>query len=402
MAIPTAPTNVWAQTGDNVAYLSWSLVATATSYQVQRSVDGVTFSNLGISVLPNYTDSSSQNNVAVDSTNLIVGFRYMITSLGTSTQADWTALGVPSSVAPSYGVTFVATATGSGTGSGQVQEYGNTYFYQVAALNGSGTGPYTSINPVGNTLSATPLPTGVTSLGSLRVQAQELSDMVNSQFVTLPEWNKYITQSYKELYDLLIAAYGNDYYVKTPYTYTTTGQIDPNYNAQVFPLPPDFYKLLLCEVALNPGDPNSWVTLRQYERTQQNLWNFPNVYTFYGITNLRYRLTGTQLQIVPIASAGQTIRIWYAPRPARLVSDTDLIDGISGWEQYILIDAAIKALQKEESDVSAFMGEKALLTARLEAMSQNRNEGEAQRVSDSRMRNFAWSDDGTMSGAGYW
>jgi hypothetical protein len=41
--------------------------------------------------------------------------------LGTTTAADWTALGVPAGVSPAVGVTFIAKATGAGTGSGQVQ-----------------------------------------------------------------------------------------------------------------------------------------------------------------------------------------------------------------------------------------------------------------------------------------
>lgn len=402
MPVPSAPQNVWCQAGDNLSYLSWDLLSGATSYKIQRSTDGVTFNDLGTSSYNNYTDSTPSDSVGISGTNLVVGNRYIITSLGNSTQANWTSVGIPSSLAPAVGVIFTATATGAGSGTGEVQPYGNLYYYQVAGVNGSGTGAYTALDPTGKALACIPVGPGLATLGVIRAQAQERADMVNSQFVTLPEWNKYITQSYKELYDLLIAAYGNDYYVKTPYTYTTGNTIDPNYNAQVYPLPPDFYKLLLCEVALNPGDPNSWVTLRQYERIQQNLWNYPNVYTFYGITNLRYRLTGTNIQIVPIASAGQTIRIWYAQRPQTLVSDSDILDGISGWEEYIIVDAAAKALQKEESDNTELLGEKMALKVRLEAMANNRNEGEPQRVSDSRMRNFAWSDDGTMSGAGYW
>lgn len=52
---------------------------------------------------------------------LSVGSLYVITLLGTSTAADWIALGVPRGVTPAIGVAFVALATGAGTGSGAVQ-----------------------------------------------------------------------------------------------------------------------------------------------------------------------------------------------------------------------------------------------------------------------------------------
>ena len=212
-----------------------------------------------------------------------------------------------------------------------------------------------------------------------------------------------ISQSYKELYDILIQKFGNDYYIQIPYTFITTGAVDPVTQAQTFPLPKDFYKLMRCEVALNPNDSNSWVTLRQFQAIQANLWNYPNVYTFYGITNLRYRLWGTNLQIVPIASAGQTIRIWYSPRPNQLINDTDTLDAISGYEEYIVADCCIKALAKTEEDASIFMMQKQALLKRIEEAAENRNVGESQTVSDSRTRNFAWADDsGQFGGGGMW
>lgn len=403
MAVPAAPANVFVQSGDQYTYLSWDILSGATSYKIQRAFNGVDYSDLGTSNFNNFTDNSIGSNITIASGNLAATYKYQITVLGTSTAADWLAIGVPASVAPAVGVVFTATATGAGAGTGAVQNYGNQYYYRVAGVNISGTGAYTNMDPTGAMLLVSPAPSGLTTLAALRLNAQEEADLVNSQFLTLPEWNRLLTLAYKELYDLLIAAYGNDYYIKTPFTYTTTGTVDPNYNAQVYPLPQDFYKLILCDVALNPGDPNSWVTLKQYERIQQNLWNFPNVYTFYGITNLRYRLTGTQLQIVPIASANQTIRIWYAPRPAKLVADTDVIDGISGWERYIIVDAAMKALNKQEqTDITELMNEKMALKSRLEIMANNRNIAEPQKVSDSRMRNFAWGSEGDFGGGGMW
>lgn len=58
--------------------------------------------------------------VAIDASDalLTVGHAYVITALGTSTTADWHAVGVPSDITPAVGVTFVATATGHGTGNG--------------------------------------------------------------------------------------------------------------------------------------------------------------------------------------------------------------------------------------------------------------------------------------------
>lgn len=271
------------------------------------------------------------------------------------------------------------------------------YYYTVQSSNGTNSSPATAAQ-IGQSL----LP-GETCVSNLVLEAKQRIDRVYANNITDQEWISMLSQSYKWLYNLIVESYGNDYFIAPPYTWTTSGVIDPVYQAQVFLLPPDFYKLMRCEVALNPSDANSWITLREFQAIQANLWNYPNVYTFYGITNLRYRLWGKYLQIVPISQAGQTIRIWYTPRPSQLVNMTDVIDGFSAWEELLVVDTCIKGLAKTEEDVSVFAAQKMELVKDVVDAAANRNVGEPEKVSDSRTRNFAWSDDdGSMGGGGMW
>lgn len=265
---------------------------------------------------------------------------------------------------------------------------GTVYYYRVQAGNGTSSSQPTA------SLAAQALNPGETTVGNLKLEILQRINKENSPFYTDQEMNSMISQSYKELWDILAQKFGDDYFVATPYTYTT-GQ-----NVQLYPLPVDFKALLGVEVSLNPTDPNSWITLKRFEFIQRNLWNFPNVYTFYGITNLRYRINGNNLMLVPITQAGQTLRIWYVPRPNQLINDTDKVDGVAGWEEYIVADVAIKALAKEESDVQVFALQKAALLARIESAAENRDIGEAQTVSDVRKVNFAWGGDGDGGGFG--
>lgn len=275
---------------------------------------------------------------------------------------------------------------------------GTIYYYTVQAATASASSQPT---PSVSGLSLNP---GQTTVGNIRLECQQRMDRIYAQYITDQEWNSMISQSYKELFDILAQKFGDDYFSAVPIIYNTTGQIDPLYQAQVFTLPANFYKLLGVEVALNAGDPNSWVTLKKFEFIQRNLWNFPNVYTFYGITNLRYRLNGNNLYIVPIASAGQQIRIWYVPRPSQLINDTDIVDGVSGWEEYIVADCCFKGMTKGEEDGSVFALQKAALLKRIEDAAENRDIGEPETVSDSKTRNFAWSDSSGEfgSGSGMW
>lgn len=235
---------------------------------------------------------------------------------------------------------------------------------------------------------------GDTTLGLIRAQAQQRADMVNSNFITTAEWNAYINASYYELYDILVQKFGDDYFVASPYTYTT------QVNLQFYPLPVDFYKLLGAEVQLNTGAPNSFVTLKKFQFIDRNRWSYPNIYTFYGITNMRYRINGNNLMIVPIPQAGQTIQIWYIPRQAELINDGSIVDGVSGWQEYIIVDACIKAWNKQESDPSVFMAQKAALLKRIEEAAENRDVGEAEHVSDSKSLNYGWGSGSDGNGPG--
>jgi len=68
----------------------------------------------------------SGSNLAVDGSALTIGQAYVITVVGTSTAADWLALGVPAGVTAAPGVVFIALVTGTGSGSGQVQLSSNS------------------------------------------------------------------------------------------------------------------------------------------------------------------------------------------------------------------------------------------------------------------------------------
>lgn len=248
---------------------------------------------------------------------------------------------------------------------------GTQYWYQVEASSGAGTSPASSPQSIVPTL------TGQMSLGQIRLLAQQEADRVNSNFVSTPEWNTYINQSAFELYDLLVTLY-EDYYVKAPFVFTTDGV-----NSQ-YTLPTDFYKLMGVDCGLGASN-NAWVTLSKFDFIERNRYVYPNVTsTFFGVFNMRYRLVGNTLDFIPVPSAGQYMRMWYIPRMEMLLKDTDVLDGVSGWTEYVVVDAAIKALEKEESDTSALQMRKAALLKRIEDSAMNRDAGQPDTISSTR------------------
>lgn len=267
---------------------------------------------------------------------------------------------------------------------------GTIYYYTVQAASALASSQPTVA------IQALSLNPGQTTVGNLVLECQQRTNKENSQFYTSQELISMVSQSWKELWDILAQKFGDDYFVAVPFIYQIIQ------NGQFYPLPADFKALLGVDIALNGNDPNAWITLRQFEFAQRNLFNYPNVYTFYGVTNLRYRLNGTNLMIIPAPTGGLTIRIWYVPRPSQLINMTDTLDAIAGWEEYIVADVCIKMLAKEESDVSVYAAQKMMLLKRVEEAAENRNIGEPQKVTDIKRINFAWTDssDGGFNGGG--
>jgi hypothetical protein len=214
-----------------------------------------------------------------------------------------------------------------------------------------------------------------------------------------------------ELYDLLITI-DEDYFIATPAQFTTTG-VNAN-QTYLYPLPdgqssfvngitgqagyiaPAFYKLKGVDLGLNTAN-NAWVNVSKFNFIDRNNFVYPNTAsTIYGVFNLQYRVLGNNIEFIPTPSSSQNIRIWYIPRLNQLLLDTDITStSISGWIEYVVVDAAIKALQKEEADVSVLMAQKAALKARIEETSANRDTGSPDRVSNIRASN------GSNSGFGF-
>lgn len=337
MALPSQLTNVELRQGNGKVLISWDFAPGTTSYNVSRSTDQITYTQLTPATnTPSWTDST-----------VTVGVEY---------------------------------------------------FYKVAGVNASGTGLFSIAQNIVPTYS------GEMTLGQLRLLSKQKADRVNSQFVTDVEWDVYINQSYFELYDLLVQKYGNDYFVdKVEFNIDGSTQYalpnGSNYPTDGINARP-FYKLLGMDLQIAAAS-NAWLTLKKYEFISRNRYVYPQLATnLLGVAGLRYRLVGGNVQFIPMPSSGQIVRMWYVPRMITLLSDNDIVDGVSGWTEYIAIDAAIKALAKEESDTQVLQLAKQQLTARIEAAAENRDAGEPETISSTRRwgDSWGWGDGGDTGG----
>lgn len=350
--ISAIPQNIVLQTGNGQNYLLWDIVAGATGYPVQRSLDGVNWTTVGTATSNNYLDIT---------------------------------------VTP-----------------------GTQYYYQVASTSTAGTSPYNPSYPT----NITPCLPGQMNLGYIRYLSQLRSDKLNSQFLTTDEWNSNINQSAFELYDILVTKFGDDYFMAPSIIFSTTG-------AKNYPLPdgalsflntatntvtvaPALYKLIGVDCGVAVGN-NAWVTLPRFNWIDRNKFVYPQLQAnALGVFNLSYRQMGNQLWFIPNPSAGQYIQVWYIPVLQQMLKDQDMLSfDISGWVEYVIVDAAIKAMLKEESfeQANALMLIKQALLDRIETTAANRDVGQPNTVSDTRSNTGFFNGNGFAgngSGMGGW
>lgn len=199
------------------------------------------------------------------------------------------------------------------------------------------------------------------TLATLRTKAQERADMVNSDFIGDPEWNRYINTGMRELYDLLVQKYGEDYYTLTDNSITTaSGQQD-------YSLPADFFKLRA--VIFNDGGRRYLVKRFKMTEITEGTQYVP--YAAKKFT--RYRIIGNNIRFEPEPNANIPVTLYYIPIISDLVNDNDTVEGFNGWEEHIVLTAAYKALAKEESDVSEVAAEIAKVEMRIQKASTNRD-----------------------------
>lgn len=203
------------------------------------------------------------------------------------------------------------------------------------------------------------------TLSQLRTRAKSRSDMLNSTFVADSEWNDFINASADELYDILIQKFGELWNFQRSNVSTVA-------NTDTVALPVSLYRLLSVE----RNDSGRWMPLDRV--------------AYSGVTPNElstgrpacYAMAGANVLLWPVPDAVYSLRFSYVPFRTRLVVDADALDGVSGWEEYVVVDAAIKALTKEESDVSALMNDKASLLNRIESAAERRDEGQPRQVVD--------------------
>ena len=190
---------------------------------------------------------------------------------------------------------------------------------------------------------------GVTvTLTELKTRSRERADMENSTFISDSELRSYINKGYASYYDMIVKAYGEDYFSKNQ-TITTLS------DTESYSLNSDFYKILLVEVKIST---NRYSPIKPFEFTDLNR------------------------VINKVPSQGREVKITYAPTYEKFILDTDSRDFVNGWEEYVVVQAALSMKDKEESDVRVLLADKQELQARIISSAPDRDTAFPQTISD--------------------
>lgn len=204
------------------------------------------------------------------------------------------------------------------------------------------------------------------TLATLRTRVRQQADQESSTFISDSELNSYINNSAAELHGLLCTLY-EDYYL-TSSTFTLT-------SSNTYSVPAAFFKLR----GLDYSNAGSWITVPRFSFEERNRW--AERYSRGDLEVWRaYRLMQGSICILPEDDYAGTYRLWYLLNYTAMTGDSDTLSDLMGWDEYVVVDAAIKCLQKEESDASLLMARKDGLRRRIESEAANRDASGPERI----------------------
>lgn len=190
------------------------------------------------------------------------------------------------------------------------------------------------------------------TLLQLRTRVRQRADVENNTHVTDAEINGLINDGITQFWDQLVTEAPPDYFRKSVNLTIVPGQLAYNIPT-IFP-DGDFYKLRRVYVS----EANR---LRPLNPVQEDA-------------------------VLPLIPAQQacTVRIHYIPSAPLLVSDSDEFDGVNGWDELIVLCAAIDVKNKREEDASSLLRKQAKVEERIARMAY-RDAGVAERVVERKM-----------------
>lgn len=142
------------------------------------------------------------------------------------------------------------------------------------------------------------------TISDLETRARRAADMEASNYVTSAEVRGYVNDGLTELWDLLVGAYGEDYFLQQS-TFTLSSA------SETVTLPTDFYKLRGVDLALSGTD---YLPVNKYgwRRRNRGTW-YPGGAHVGTFADVEYRLEQGKVRFTPSVGGTYNGRFWYVP-----------------------------------------------------------------------------------------
>jgi hypothetical protein len=196
--------------------------------------------------------------------------------------------------------------------------------------------------------------------------AKQRADMENTGFISDAEWLTYADQSYRKFYSLVTTLY-EDYNVTSVDITTVAG-------TEEYSLPTGFFKARLVEiygVTPRPLTLKQW-TLSEKNRLAYNVNGYP----------IRYSIYGEKLRLLPVPQGPYAVRLWFIPTATAITATSQSVEVYNGFDEYIVLDMAIKALTKEQSNTDRLERERDRMEKMLEETLRGRDAGSPRFMTD--------------------
>ncbi len=210
------------------------------------------------------------------------------------------------------------------------------------------------------------------SLGTLSERVLQRSNLQGrSRFISPYELTDLINGSIAEWVDEVRGTTWNGSYMRSSHDIPTVS------GTRLYPMPQDYLSLLSVDIVTAAGGLAVPVpSYQEEERTR--LLNMP----VGNGTSIHYQIQQTDISLLPIPQGEYVVTVNYVPTAPVLSDSLDEIDSINGWEEFIVLDAAIKCLLKAgEVDVIPILEQRLeKQRARIRSMAPRRDQQFAERV----------------------
>jgi hypothetical protein len=216
------------------------------------------------------------------------------------------------------------------------------------------------------------------TVAQLRLRAQRHAQMENSNFVKPDEWLTLLNLGGSELWDLLVAT-NEDWCTAT--TTLGPGTNTPFItNQTLYTLPGDVLRMLQVDNIIGPGPNDKWPMKRIPPGERFRGWP--------GQWSVGYRQFGSSIEFLPSTPPQGTVELRYVPQWTLFVNETDFVPSLIpvGWEEYIPLWAAVRAMTKQRVDPSGPAGLLEMMKSRIQSMAQDRDVNAPARVADTSYR----------------